>query len=809
MINPQDFMNEQKVSQMLSQGVPIENIVRETGIPRNRVTEMLQNQGLEQSFVNSQQGPGIPSLGDQVSPDVASVMSPQESQEIGDDFAEYITDDLGFDPLTGDITDNPNTRQATGQTDALNMLENPDPASVQEIIKTRGDILASDPTDFDMESIYEGAALLQSKLKYGEDIPEPDTGLPWLMLGKDLIEAGGRGDDWNTALSGSALAYFTAKKSGEINYKKELRAEDRQKRSDYNSLVMQFGMLDFKDKASINAALRKSNLEAPKMYDVTNNGTFTDKTTVPLTNAAYNYYAKKFPENIRPSINGNKEAFTINSKDGGVLQTFLDQDAVNNWDPSTNGGTTITPGHKDPTNLKLYNIKSPDGVAQPSRWLSPKQYEDLQETGSQLSFAPTSATPRWVIDKSTGEGVWVTDQQILGNPSAYADDGGMSFNVGPDGEINFSTGSAGMKRLLKGKGITAYNELVETADATQQAIFNYFSSATEQDKILENFLKANPNAKDLPFDNLAGKAVGLVDSLRINFEAFSNAMGAPEAEGGSTFYIGKDKAPNKAAFFNNVTNTEDWAEFRKSPMAKFLQDNGVVAEALDTALFDLALVGASTFSPNKGGLDLRAISDRDMISFIRLQGGKAKSLNAFIDISNRFRRNLISRNRNALGQLLNNTNLLKITDENDAPDEKRIEALTANVNKTLAELDGYETKYQESYTYGLGNPGELIVANTFVADKSIDQDNPNVISYNPRILMDGQTGQQFGFTKDYDLATQTDLEGTFRTILNTYTSLRDDPVKLNAYYDNLKINLSEEELTAFKIFLKQAPQAGN
>ena len=75
--------------------------------------------------------------------------------------------------------------------------------------------------------------------------------------------------------------------------------------------------------------------------------------------------------------------------------------------------------------------------------------------------------------------------------------------------------------------------------------------------------------------------------------------------------------------------------------------------------------------------------------------------------------------------------------------------------------------------------------------------------------MDGQTGQQFGFTKDYDLATQTDLEGTFRTILNTYTSLRDDPVKLNAYYDNLKINLSEEELTAFKIFLKQAPQAGN
>ena len=148
MINPQDFMNEQKASQMLSQGVPIENIVRDTGVPRNRVTAMLQNQGLEQSFVNSQQAPampnqpspGIPSLGDQVNPDVASVISPQESQELGDDFAEYITDDLGFDPLTGDITDNPNIRQETGQTDALNMLENPSQQSVQDIIKTRGDI---------------------------------------------------------------------------------------------------------------------------------------------------------------------------------------------------------------------------------------------------------------------------------------------------------------------------------------------------------------------------------------------------------------------------------------------------------------------------------------------------------------------------------------------------------------------------------------------------------------------------------------------------------------------------------------------
>ena len=430
------------------------------------------------------------------------------------------------------------------------------------------------------------------------------------------------------------------------------------------------------------------------------------------------------------------------------------------------------------------------------------------DAGDQVTFGSTSGTPKWVIDKSTGDGIWATDQQILANPDAYLDDSGMSFNVGADGEVSFSSGSAGMQRLLKGKGIKAYDELVGVADATQQAVFNYFSSAEEQDKILENFLKANPQAKDLPFNNFAGTAVKFADSLRVNFEAFSNALSAAPEKGGATFYIGDEKV-TREALFTNFTNSESYGEFRESPLAKFFEDNGVVGDALDAALFDLALVGASTYSPNKGGLDLRAISDRDMISFIKLQGGQAKTLNAFIDISNRFRRNLISRNRNSLNQLMNPTNLIRITDEKDAPDTKRIDALKGNIEKTLAELDGYEAKYQESFTYGQGNPGELIVPNTYVADQSVDQDNPNVLTYNPRITADGQTGQQFGFSKDYDLSTPTELEGTFREILNKYTALKSSPQELNAYFDNLKMNLSEEELIAFKIFLQKAPQTGN
>ena len=811
-IDPLRFLNEQKASDMLDRNIPMETIIKETGIPRERVTAMLQSQGLDSNFQQSNV-PATINAGRQLSQNMPSGISSVPMNEemgalVGKDVADYLVEDIGADPANpGEILPVLDKRQETGQIDSIQMLASGNETDVKNIIKTKGEILASDPTDFDMDQIYAAAELLQGKLKYNEDIPKPSEGLPWLMLASKLIKSGAEGDDWSTALSESALAYFTAKKSGELNYKKELRAEDRQKYSDYNNLVMQFGMLDFKNKAAINKALRDQSLKAPKMYDISNTGDFTDKSTVPLSDSAFSMYAKTFPENIRPAKNADVQAMSVYTKDGGILHTLMDQDAINAWNPARQGGATLREGHKDPTNLKLYSIKNKDGVQQDNDWLTPDQYRAQQALGNELTVIP-GGVPKFVINKSTGEQQLVSMEKLIANQDAYRDDAGFNFVVGADGEVAFSSGSAGMQRLLKGKGIKAYDDLVGVADATQQAVFNYFSSAAEQDRILKEFLEANPNAKDLPFNNFAGTATRFVDSLRINFEAFSNVLGGDAKNGGATFYIGDEKV-TKEALFTNFTNSESYAEFRESPLAKFFEDNGVVGDALDAALFDLALVGASTYSPNKGGLDLRAISDRDMLSFIKLQGGEARTLNAFIDISNRFRRNLINRNRNALKQLIKPTNLIRITDANDQPDETRIEALKGNVAKTLSELDEYETKYQTSYTYGLGNPGELITPNTFVADKSVDEDNDNVIAYNPRIAMDSQTGQQFGFTKDYDLQTQTEIEGTFRNILNTYTSLQSKPAELTAYFDNLKKNLTPEEFIAFQIFLQKAPQTGN
>jgi len=816
MINPQDFMNEQKASQMLSQGVPIENIVRDTGVPRNRVTAMLQNQGLEQSFVNSQQAPvmpnqassGIPSLGDQVNPDVASVISPQESQELGDDFAEYITDDLGFDPLTNDITDNPNKRQETGQTDALNMLENPSQQSVQDIIKTRGDILASDPTDFDMDQIYKAAEILQGKLKYGEDIPKPSEGLPWLLLADKLIKGGTQGDDWATALSSGALAYFTAKKTGEINYKKELRAGDTQKFSDYNSLVMQFGMLDFKNKAAINAALRKSNLEAPKMYDISNNSTFTDKLAIPLSDAEFNYYAgqKEFQGKIRPSKNADVEAMSIYSPDGGISHVLIDQDSINAWDPARQGGATLREGHKDPTNLKLYNVFK-DGEQQPQRWLTPAGMEKLNTDGFTTNFAPTSGAPKYVINKESGEGVYVTDQQILDNPDLYMDDSGISMFQGSDGSIEFTSGSAGLQRQRERRGTNAYDDLVDKATGIQQATFNYFDSAAETDRILTDYLTANPGQQNIPFNNLVGAAAKIGDSLRINFEGFRNAF----TEYG-TYVVDGKKGASIDEMRAKVLGSDEFKKFlgteeNRTGVAKFFEDAGVVGDALEAALFDLALVGAGAYG-GKGTTDLRAISDREMISFIGIQGGNAKSLQAFMEISNSFRRKTIARNRNSLDTIIKPTNLRKITDANGQPDKASQDALIADVNKTLAQLDKYEELYQSTYVYGqTRTASDFTNTNTFVADASGEEDIPGVVEFNANISADSPVGQQYGLTKDYTLLDSNEILGTYRQMINQYEYYSNDAEYLSGYYDQLKTHLSPEEFNAFRIFYKKAQDA--
>ena len=87
-----------------------------------------------------------------------------------------------------------------------------------------------------------------------------------------------------------------------------------------------------------------------------------------------------------------------------------------------------------------------------------------------------------------------------------------------------------------------------------------------------------------------------------------------------------------------VTVEADFNEFKESVMTSvaftdalkkvlllnFLEDIGIASEGVKNTMFDLAMVGAATYGPQKGGgLDLRAMSDKDVMFQMGVQGGNA------------------------------------------------------------------------------------------------------------------------------------------------------------------------------------------
>ena len=804
-MNPAQMRDEQMridmANQLISQNVPIERIAQQTGLNRTTLTNLVNSQ------LNIPR-PDVPTLSPQGIQTLAfDNQASKPSINLGADIADYITEELGFDGTDND--GNLSTKQMLNAANAAWMTQNQgDTEGAEKLLEVQKLTDEMNFSDSELEKIFGEAAEQVYDMDFEQFIQKPDKSMPIMLFGLSVKEAGDRGEKWPTALSDAALRYFFSKRKDERAYDKSIKTIGLKKQEKINDLVMQFKLLDYKNKAAINLALRKSQLEAPKSYDISNTGDFTDKETVFLDDPSFSYYAKNFPGNIRESVNQNKEAWSIVSKNGGIQNILLDQDDINAWDPTEQDGAILRKGHSEPTNVKLYTRKDPKtGQNLPEQWLSPAEFNyQKSELGYDMQEIKGQGTPKWVIRKDNGEGTWATNAELIANPSAYMDDGNF-LSISPDGEVTYGTGSSSMARLDKKAGITAYKEITDKIDASELAVDNYFISSSEQDKLLKDFLEANPGQENLPFNNLIGNTTRLVADLSNNFRTFTDLISSDVAKGGYKFYDENNNEINFDRFKDNVLASDDFKSFLESPLAKFFKDNKVVGQALEATFFDLAMIGAATYSPNKGGVDLRAISDRDVVQFLRLQGAEATSLSAFLDIRNRFARNLINRNRLAINTLIKPTNLIEITGADGNQDTAKTDAILKDTDNIFKKLNDYESQYESSYTFGFGTPART--TKTFVSDPSIDPDNPDVVGFNAEIPAGfAVPSQNFTFQKGYTLSDST-AEGTFRDILNKYTAIESNPTQLTALVDNLNANLTEEELFAFKLFLIESRRATN
>lgn len=835
MINEQDLManidNSRLMAQaktMLDQNVPIETISNQLGLDRNTLNNLLmQNSLMPESVMQpddyrNSYGAGITGnqINDQTTQVILDGMTNGEGE--GADIKEFLDVNLGAN--TGEDDDLTTDQAITSGSVAGAMGDQDSFMSYLE-----GASMLEGLTDPEKMEIYKRAATdMVGEMDYDEFIQQPDKVMPYLAAGLSLINSGEKGEDWGAALGKAFISGYGSKRKEEREFEKTKASIGIKKQENVNNLVGQFVMLDYKNKVALNKSLMQSNLEKPLMVDISNDGSFTDKETIPMSEATYAFMAKQYPNMVRESVNANKEAWTIVDKTGGMVNVLYDQDQVNNWDPMKNDGAVLRKGHDEQTNIKRYLRKDADGNTLNEALLSPQQAKyQMDNLGYELTEASTSGTMKWVLDKNTGEGVFVSQADIQKNPTAYKDDSGMSIVMNSDGSFTYSTGSAGMQRSREKAGRDFYQESIGNVDGVQQAYTNYFTASLEQDKMLKAFVDANPDAMDLPFNNLAGRALGGLDSLRVGIQGLGAVFSKPYEEGGYKFNIVNDNGDSKEADFSefkeSVMTSVAFTDALKSPFAKFLEDIGIAKEAVKNTMFDLAMVGAATYGPQKGGgLDLRAMSDKDVMFQMGVQGGNSYSLAGFLDTRNRFARNLIKKNKNFLKRTILPSKISMLIDENGDVKQSYVDGLTGDVENALKELDEYEKLYNESYAFGFQGESSNAAPSYLVGIKDPDEDNPNVIELNVSIspetgvIINGENApqfqnviQQFGITSPIDSNTNT-VNGTYRDMTQKYINFgKTNQQKQNEYYNMLQKTLSQSEFAVLNMHILTTQKQGN
>jgi hypothetical protein len=79
---------------------------------------------------------------------------------------------------------------------------------------------------------------------------------------------------------------------------------------------------------------------------------------------------------------------------------------------------------------------------------------------------------------------------------------------------------------------------------------------------------------------------------------------------------------------------------------------------------------------------------------------------------------------------------------------------------------------------------------------------------NINIAPDSQFALKYGITTPFTTETKTEIEGTFREMINKYASFASNLEKQDAYLTQLETNLSPQELIVFKAHLQQAKKLG-
>ena len=627
-LNPRQFESQQMsmdlANQLVARNVPIENIIQQTGLPRETVNNLVNAQlNISRPSMPMPSPQGINSLQGSLQPDVADVVP-----NVGTDIADYLTEELGFDPATGGTVDKPSIIQQLNQANASIALESEDPVGEMEGLLNAQGALSELPEKSQLD-IYRSALVDYYKnagQKYKDLIKTPDEGLPFLVAGLSLIESGEAGDNWRTALSKSVGKYAVAKKQGQSKYDAQIQDIDIKNmmsvdatmadiikqnidyqlkteyesragaRKDYVTTIpgqansnlesmTSLEVADFKDRYGVNSIME---------YDENNSAASGSNFTITYNNGQNwttwmsNNEAEAYRKKVKAGIISNFAKAGVETKSDSIIIGFKDK--------GSKAGYTYVRGNQDDY-VKYANDENLD-VA---------------------SFKPDETIE--VIDRTNDMLKPISMREYLNNMDKYTVSGGLSANIS-NGD---STISIGKNTLPFNAGQTAddVNKLIrETKTNFANRKFMTTRIFQTADNILEIMDGMGPDV-DLAFDNPAGRlltpATKLATSLVSVGKMFENSTGIFEGTPIKKFeykIVGEDGVARNATYnelFRHVQRMPEFEELTSSPTANWISSTNVPRERIQAGLFGLAILSAGSMG-GEASTDMRAISDKDLIT---------------------------------------------------------------------------------------------------------------------------------------------------------------------------------------------------
>jgi len=627
-MNPRQFESQQMsmdlANQLVARNVPIENIIQQTGLPRETVNNLVNAQlNISRPSMPMPSPQGINSLQGSLQPDVADVVP-----NVGTDIADYLTEELGFDPATGGTVDKPSIIQQLNQANASIALESEDPVGEMEGLLNAQGALSELPEKSQLD-IYRSALVDYYKnagQKYKDLIKTPDEGLPFLVAGLSLIESGEAGDNWRTALSKSVGKYAVAKKQGQSKYDAQIQDIDIKNmmsvdatmadiikqnidyqlkteyesragaRKDYVTTIpgqansnlesmTSLEVADFKDRYGVNSIME---------YDENNSAASGSNFTITYNNGQNwttwmsNNEAEAYRKKVKAGIISNFAKAGVETKSDSIIIGFKDK--------GSKAGYTYVRGNQDDY-VKYANDENLD-VA---------------------SFKPDETIE--VIDRTNDMLKPISMREYLNNMDKYTVSGGLSANIS-NGD---STISIGKNTLPFNAGQTAddVNKLIrETKTNFANRKFMTTRIFQTADNILEIMDGMGPDV-DLAFDNPAGRlltpATKLATSLVSVGKMFENSTGIFEGTPIKKFeykIVGEDGVARNATYnelFRHVQRMPEFEELTSSPTANWISSTNVPRERIQAGLFGLAILSAGSMG-GEASTDMRAISDKDLIT---------------------------------------------------------------------------------------------------------------------------------------------------------------------------------------------------